>query len=342
MNRSNSTPVFGPEGYVVLDQWLSELKPSKTFFLIDSNTAVCLPKVVQQLPHLDPEYEILEIEPGEDSKTIDLAAQLWQTLLDYGADRHSAFINLGGGMICDLGAFVASTYKRGIPFAQIPTSLLAMVDASVGGKNGINFGGLKNQIGVFQTPDVVVVDTEHLSSLPAAEWKSGHGEMIKHSLISGSDWPFVLYMNPEQTDASSIERSVSVKMRIVSEDFKETGQRKVLNFGHTFGHAWESLHHSKGDDVPHGMAVIQGLHLALMLSGQPHLQAELARVYPWKNVLDQDLDTLWKLQLGDKKNQNGEVRFVLLKALGNPVYDQLVERSVWEKCIGALNERQHG
>lgn len=301
-----------------------------------------MPKVVQQLPHLDPEYEILEIEPGEDSKTIDLAAQLWQTLLEYGADRHSAFINLGGGMICDLGAFVASTYKRGIAFAQIPTSLLAMVDASVGGKNGINFGGLKNQIGVFQAPDVVIVDTEHLSSLPLEEWKSGHGEMIKHSLISGSDWPFVLYMNPGQTDASSIERSVSVKMRIVSEDFKETGQRKVLNFGHTFGHAWESLHHSKGEDVPHGMAVIQGLHLALMLSGQPHLQAELARVYPWKKVLDQDLDTLWKLQLGDKKNQNGEVRFVLLKALGNPVYDQLVERSVWEKRIGALNERQHG
>ena len=237
---------------------------------------------------------------------------------------------------------MASTYKRGIPFAQVPTSLLAMVDASVGGKNGINFGGLKNQIGVFQTPDVVVVDTEHLSSLPAAEWKSGHGEMIKHSLISGSDWPFVLFMKPEQTDVSSIERSVSVKMRIVSEDFKETGRRKVLNFGHTFGHAWESLHHGNGLHVPHGMAVIQGLHLALMLSGQPHLQAELARVYPWEPVLAQDLDTLWELQLGDKKNQSGEVRFVLLNALGNPAYDQPVERSGWEQHIEALNERQHG
>jgi len=342
VKNSNSTPVYGAEGYAFLDQWLLSVKPSKTFILVDSNTGTCLSRVVQNLPHLDANYEVLEVDPGEESKSLEVAAQLWHALLEYGADRQSVLLNIGGGMVCDLGAFVASMFKRGIPFAHVPTSLLAMVDASVGGKNGVNFGGMKNQIGSFNLPGAVVIDTDHLSSLSALEWKSGHGEMIKHSLISGSDWPFVLYTKPGQTDLASIERSVNVKLRIVSEDFEENGRRKVLNFGHTFGHAWESFHMAQGRHIPHGLAVVQGLHVALMLSGQPHLQAELARVYPWEEVPKEHLDTLWELQLGDKKNQEGEVRFVLLNVLGKAVENQAVSREIWEQRIEALNSRKHG
>jgi 3-dehydroquinate synthase len=342
VNISNSTPVYGPEGYADLDRWLATVQRSKTFLLIDSNTAVCLPKVVQQLPHLDADYEVLEVDPGEESKSLEIAAQLWHAMLEYGADRHSILLNIGGGMVCDLGAFVASTFKRGIPFAQIPTSLLAMVDASVGGKNGVNFGGLKNQIGVFQQPDVVVIDPDHLSSLLQVEWQSGHGEMIKHSLISGKDWPQVLQLEPGAIDAASIARSVEVKLDVVREDFKESGRRKVLNFGHTFGHTWESLHYGQGDEIPHGFAVVQGLHLALMLSEEWALQALLAQVYPWEKVEDKYFDALWELQLADKKNQAGEVRFVLLNSLGDPVEDQAVDRALWERQIVALNAQSNG
>lgn len=342
MNTFNSTPFFGAEGYARLDQFFQDSTPSKVFFLVDSNTSECLPRVVSQLPHLNADYEVLEVDPGEGSKELEIAASLWQTLLEYGADRHSLLINVGGGMVCDLGAFIASTFKRGITFVHVPTSLLAMVDASVGGKNGVNFGGLKNQIGTFHLPNLVIIDEQHLTSLPESEWRSGHGEMIKHSLISGSDWPFILSAQPGQTDLASIERSVNIKLRVVKDDPHEKGLRKILNFGHTLGHAWESFCQASGQPVPHGMAVIQGLHLALMLSGQPHLQAELARIYPWHPISEEQADALWQLQLGDKKNEGGTVKFVLLQSLGNPQIDQPVDKELWLQRIQALNQRQHG
>ena len=342
MNTFNSTPLFGAEGYARLDQYFQDSTPSKVFFLVDSNTSECLPRVVSQLPHLNADYEVLEVDPGEGSKELEIAASLWQTLLEYGADRHSLLINVGGGMVCDLGAFIASTFKRGITFVHVPTSLLAMVDASVGGKNGVNFGGLKNQIGTFHLPNLVIIDEQHLTSLPESEWRSGHGEMIKHSLISGSDWPFILSAQPGQTDLASIERSVNIKLRVVKDDPHEKGLRKILNFGHTLGHAWESFCQASGQPVPHGMAVIQGLHLALMLSGQPHLQTELARIYPWNPISEEQAEVLWQLQLGDKKNEGGTVKFVLLQSLGNPQIDQPVDKELWLQRIQALNQRQHG
>ena len=145
MKTSHSYPFFGPDGYDGLDALLQELAPSKTFLLVDSNTANCLSVFVPKLAQLDGEFEVLEVSPGEESKSLEIAANLWSVLLEYGADRNSLIINVGGGVVCDLGAFIASTYKRGIPFVNVPTSLLAMVEASVGGKNGINFEGLKNQ-----------------------------------------------------------------------------------------------------------------------------------------------------------------------------------------------------
>lgn len=328
---------FGREGFDALDDWISSYGPSRVFVLVDSNTKECLPLLIEQLVSIPADYEILEVDPGEESKSLEVAAQLWSVMLEYGADRRSLLINLGGGVVCDLGAFIASTFKRGIACVQVPTSLLAMADASVGGKNGINFAGLKNQIGTFRKPDVVIIDDYFLPTLPAEEWESGHGEMIKHSLISGKDWPIVLALQPGKVGLFELKTTVSVKLEVVESDFEESGRRKVLNLGHTFGHAWESLQLKKGEPVPHGRAVIQGLHLSLLLSDLQTEHKMLSRIYPWTHVEKGDLDALWELQLGDKKNENGEVKFVLLRAVGNPFWDAQVDRSNWEAAINLLN-----
>ena len=339
MSTTASTIFFGDKGFEALDQFLENKQPSKTFVLVDENTAALVPHFAQRLSHLDGEFEILEIPAGEQSKELEIAAQLWATLLDYGADRNALLINLGGGVVGDLGGFVASTYKRGISFVQVPTSLLAMVDASVGGKTGINFGGLKNQIGTFHEADFVLVEPEFLKTLPKEEWESGHGEMIKHCLLTGSDWPFILQLTPEFDITDEIQRSIRIKSKVVDADFKESGLRKTLNLGHTFGHAWESLMQQKGTPVSHGRAVVQGLHLALVLSEQVHLQREVARSYPWVAVDPQDLAQLWTFQLADKKNESGEVQFVLLSSLGNATHGTPVSIETWSACILWLNER---
>ena len=208
--NTTSTLHFGEAGIQALDALLLRKKPSKVFILVDGNTSQCLPFLAQSLAHLPKDFEILEVDPGEESKELEVAANLWHVLLDYGADRNTLLINLGGGVVCDLGAFIASTFKRGISFVHVPTSLLAMVDASVGGKNGLNFAGLKNQIGTFNEPDLVLIEPKFLETLPESEWESGHGEMIKHSLISGRNWPKILGLRPPQIKQETISESVAV------------------------------------------------------------------------------------------------------------------------------------
>ena len=258
-------------------------------------------------------------------------------LLEYGADRNSLIINVGGGVVCDLGAFIASTYKRGISFVNVPTSLLAMVDASVGGKNGINFEGLKNQLGTFTQPNFVLVDPDFLASLPQEEWESGHAEMLKHTLLSGNRWTELLALEPAALALNDIEQSVAFKADIVQEDFKENGKRKILNLGHTTGHAWESYCAASGNPCTHGTAVIQGLHVALFLSGLHDEQSALAQRYPWQVVEEQAFEPLWELQLQDKKNSNSEVRYVLLEQLGLPVWDVQISLEVLTAAVLALN-----
>ena len=165
MHSTEITSYYGAEGFRALDEFLFKKKASKTFILVDENTASCIGEFSNQLEHLDSGFDILEVPSGEESKSIEVVVQLWASLLEYGADRQALLINLGGGMVCDLGAFVASTYKRGISYVQVPTSLLAMVDASIGGKTGINFQGLKNQIGTFSEPDAIVIAPMFLDSL---------------------------------------------------------------------------------------------------------------------------------------------------------------------------------
>jgi 3-dehydroquinate synthase len=337
VKTSHSYPFFGPDGYDGLDALLQELAPSKTFLLVDSNTTHCLSVFVPKLGQLDAAFEVLEVPPGEESKSLEVAANLWSVLLEYGADRNSLIINVGGGVVCDLGAFIAATFKRGIPFVNVPTSLLAMVDASVGGKNGINFAGLKNQLGTFTQPNYVLIDPDFLTSLPQQEWESGHAEMLKHALLSGTNWAEALQFEPATLALHEIQQSVAFKAAIVREDFKETGKRKVLNLGHTTGHAWESYAAVSGNPCTHGAAVIQGLHVALMLSGLQDEQSALAQRYPWQGVAEEALQPLWERQLQDKKNTHGEVRYVLLEHLGRPVWDIEITFERWTAAVLALN-----
>lgn len=337
MKTSHSYPFFGPDGYDGLDALLQEWAPSKTFLLVDSNTVNCLSVFVPKLAQLHADFEVLEVPPSEESKSLEVAANLWSVLLEYGADRNSLIINVGGGVVCDLGAFIATTYKRGIPFVNVPTSLLAMVDASVGGKNGINFEGLKNQLGTFTQPNFVLIDPDFLATLPQEEWESGHAEMLKHALLSGTRWSELLALEPAALTLHDIEQSVAFKADIVKEDFKENGKRKILNLGHTTGHAWESYAAVSGNPCTHGAAVIQGLHVALMLSGLQDEQRALARRYPWQGVAEEALQPLWERQLQDKKNTHGEVRYVLLEHLGRPVWDVEIALERWTAAVLALN-----
>ena len=337
MSTTNKYPYFAPDGYGQLDAVIRELNPTKTFLLVDSNTVTCLPAFVGELPSLAADFEILEIEPGEESKDLEVAAGLWQTLLEYGADRKSLMINIGGGVVCDLGGFVAAAFKRGIPFIHVPTSLLSMVDASVGGKTGINFAGLKNQIGTFTPPEAVLIDPKFLETLPAEEWSSGHGEMVKHALLSGEHWPGILFENRTSLGVERIEQSVAFKHRIVEEDFKEGGLRKVLNLGHTFGHALESLKAAQGQPISHGAAVLQGLHVALALSELDDVRKTLSDRYPWEPVAENLFDALWELQLADKKNEDGAVQFILLEAIGAPEIGVEIDKDQWKKALYELN-----
>lgn len=333
-------PVFSSDGFAALDAYLKELTPSKTFLLVDSNTSCCISEFVSQLTQLDPQYEVLEVEPGEESKSIEVASGLWSVLLEYGADRNSLIINLGGGMVLDLGGFVASTFKRGIPFVNVPTSLLSMVDASVGGKTGINIDGLKNQVGTFTNANRVLVEPAFLDSLSDLEWQSGHGEMIKHSLLSARFWPEILQINRKGLLPQHIKDSIDFKLEVVESDFRESGRRKTLNLGHTFGHAWESFHLAAGTPITHGAAVIQGLHLALALSNQKDLRDALNESQPWVMVASEYYEVLWMLMQSDKKNSSGEVQFVLLEKLGKATWGHAISKAQFYTALDQLNAVQ--
>jgi 3-dehydroquinate synthase len=240
-------------------------------------------------------------------------------------------INLGGGVVTDLGGFVAGAYKRGIDFINIPTTLLAQVDATIGGKTGIDFGAIKNGIGLFNFPKMVYIHTPFLKTLDDAQLLSGFAEMLKHGLIgSNSDWNDISHIEPLKTDhwGTLIYKSLQVKANIVLQDPFETGLRKVLNFGHTIGHALEGLALEQGKTMLHGHAVAFGMVAELWLSAQKtgfpnsdvqKITTTLLNLYGGYYNIDQNTDGLAALLLNDKKNKQGQLSFVLLKAIGHPV-----------------------
>ena len=333
---------FNEQGADFLHQLLAEKNYSKLFLLEDSHTAeVCAPIFLQLLETNIP-IEIIEIEAGEEHKNLDTCTQVWYALSELGADRHSVLINLGGGVVTDLGGFVASTFMRGIDFVNIPTSLLAMVDASVGGKTGVDLGSLKNQVGVINSPKGVIIDTQYLATLSREEFRSGLAEMFKHGLIaSQAYWQQMCSL--KDLDITDLDRliyeSVVIKNQIVMQDPREGGLRKTLNFGHTLGHAIESycLQSSHRRRLLHGEAVAIGMQLACELSvaltGFPRKDCDsvnttLRFYFPQEKFTSEEVGEIIQLLRFDKKNSHGEVRFVLLEGIGRSKTDCIVPEAL--------------
>ena len=301
----------------------------RLFILCDENTKqFCLPILLTGLGMTDdnPSYTLITIPAGDTNKSLDSLSYVWEGLQQGGATRHSLMINLGGGMLTDLGGFAASTFKRGIQFINIPTTLLAMVDASVGGKTGINFGGLKNEVGVFRNASCVILDTVFLQTLDRENLLSGYAEMLKHGLIDCEEhWAELLNYQLSIINCQLIARSVAVKQHIVLEDPTEKGIRKALNLGHTAGHAFESFA-MKRQPVLHGYAVAWGLIVELYLSvmkcgfPQDRLRQTVAFIrehYGQLNITCKDYPELLELMHHDKKNIGSTINFTLLGSIGD-------------------------
>ena len=326
--KANGYPIyFGEDEYQSLNKFIEVNNYSTIFIITDTNSnEYCLPKF---LPFLATEktIEIIEIESGEVEKNITTCVELWNILTELGGDRKSLLINIGGGVITDIGGFVASTFKRGIDFIHIPTTLLAMVDASVGGKNGVDLGNLKNQIGVINVPKMVVINTNYLSTLPQNEMRSGVAEMLKHGLIFDTNyWEKLKELN--QTDFDDlIHRSIEIKNEIVMQDPGENGIRKALNFGHTLGHAIESyfLENENKKTLLHGEAIAVGMVLESYISWQKEL-ISVGEYLEIKNAIktifetiifkEEDIQPILDLLIHDKKNEHGKIQFALLDGIG--------------------------
>jgi len=329
---------FNDEGFDFLNRFVAEQHPSKIFLLADKHTNECCTPIVLSVLATDIPLEIIEIEAGEPHKHIDTCTQVWYALSELGADRKSLLINIGGGVVTDLGGFVASTYMRGIPFINIPTSLLAMVDASVGGKTGVDLGALKNLVGVINNPQGVVIYPDFLATLPTEELRSGMAEMFKHGLISDEAYWHKMCNLSELTEAhlgSLIYESVVIKNEVVTQDPTEKGLRKTLNYGHTLGHAIESycLQNPNRERLLHGEAIAIGMVLATYLSVKElgfsmekcdQVKAVLGEYFKKQDFSYEEITDICQLMRFDKKNVSGNVHFVLLEAIGKPKIDCIV------------------
>ena len=330
---------------------IAECEHDKIFILTDQTTHdMCLPKL-QNFLCLKGAQSIV-IKAGDTNKTLDSLAEVWTALSQGGATRHSLMINLGGGMVTDLGGFAASTFKRGIDFINIPTTLLAMVDASVGGKTGINFGGLKNEIGVFSDSKFVIINTQFLDTLDHDNICSGYAEMLKHGLISDNKhWAELVGFNLAQPDLAQLQRmvaeSIKVKERIVTEDPHEHGIRKALNLGHTVGHALESFAMKHGRPVLHGYAVAYGMVCELYLSARKTGFPTDKMHQTVRFILDHygrlpytcdDYPDLLELMRHDKKNTSGIINFTLLGGIGDIRINQTATKEEIEEALDFLRE----
>lgn len=336
---------FGWEELEDLESLLQVKAYSGVVCLVDENTHDhCLPELLQRLDGLG-DIEIIEIEAGEDSKSPEVLIQIWHTLSELNLDRHALVVNLGGGVVSDLGGFVASTYLRGVDFINFPTSLLAMVDASIGGKTGINLQDVKNRVGVFAEPERVYIMPDFLKTLPQRELLSGYAEMLKHGLIADADYWDIL--KDFEIDANAdwsqlIMTSVKIKAQIVSSDFRESGLRKALNFGHTVGHAIESASRILPEPLLHGEAVVLGMMVESYLSNL-HLGMELQKVddiitslqmkYPKLRIQHSNEELMQFIKM-DKKNNSGSLNFSLLENVGMIKTDVSVPE---EKILMALD-----
>lgn len=323
---------------------ISQYPKNKVFMVVDEHTkALCLPQIskvegVAGIP-------IVEIKSGEEHKNLNSVVKIWDFLEEHEADRKSLLINLGGGMLSDLCGFAASCFKRGLHFINVPTTLLSQVDASVGGKTGFNFNGLKNEIGVFNQPRTVLIASRFLKTLDHENILSGYAEMLKHGLIHSKEhWNNLRQFNLEQIDYealnSIVAQSVAIKEHFVEEDPTEKSIRKALNFGHTAGHAFESLALAQQRPILHGYAVAYGMIAELFLSskkvGFPN--EEMLQISKWIistygrfEISDSDFENLFQKMTKDKKNEAGRINFTLIPEIGSVQIDiNCTKDDIWE------------
>lgn len=338
--------VFTHEAGRVLRESLQSTAPGGVFVLTDDTTREYCLGLFQDCGFMD--SHLISVPVGEHHKSLESVAQIWSVLSRQGAKRNSVLVNIGGGLITDIGGFAASCFKRGIRCINIPTTLLSQVDASVGGKTGINFNGLKNEIGTFSIPELVVIDNTFLKTLPLRQILSGYAEMLKHALLAGED-SLAEVMQADMKQAGEpgflelIRKSVAVKASVVEADPKEKGIRKALNFGHTIGHAIESVAIDQELEIYHGDAVAYGMVVELYLSMKKlgfeakHYEAVRKLVkerFPKYNPVA-DPEELYRLMLHDKKNEQNGVNFTLLRCPGKFEIDNYCSK---EEILDALEQ----
>lgn len=319
-----------------LQALFQNISHSQVFVLADENTALhCLPLIRPVLPN---SAHLWVIKSGEKNKTIQTCTQIWTAMTAAKLDRKALFVNLGGGVISDMGGFCASIYKRGIRFINLPTTLLSQVDASVGGKLGVDFEGLKNHLGVFNEPETVLISTKFLETLPQRELRSGFAEIIKHGLIR--DQGYFENLDFENWEKSNwkelIQHSIAIKTAVVKEDPKEAGLRKILNFGHTIGHAIETFYLNSANHLLHGEAIAIGMICEAFLSSQKlylpveklqQIQKSFSLIFGKINIEEKDLESIADYCLQDKKNEGKLLLFSLLNQVGDCSFNVPVSRS---------------
>lgn len=336
--------VYFESNFESLKVILKEKKYSNVFILTDENTGEhCLPLLLENLP-ASFAYDLIEVSAGEESKNIDFCIGIWKMLLDFGAERNSLLINLGGGVVTDMGGFAASTYKRGIDFIQIPTTLLSQVDASIGGKTGIDLDSVKNIIGTFTQPQAVFINIGFLKTLDKRQLISGFAEMIKHAFIFDSAYfREIKHFDLDHPDIKNIYQSVQIKNEVVKQDPKESGLRKILNFGHTIGHAVEtySLENDK-NSLLHGEAIAIGMICEAFLSNRYNgLKEEelrqivkfIRKVFPDYELKSESFSDLIAVMKNDKKNTDGNIGFSLLTEIGHCSYGHYLEEDKIKEAL---------
>ena len=351
INMEKQEVVISQNLEVCLAKAIEKCPHDRLFVLTDTTTReLCWP-IVKDYDYMK-EAQIISIGATDDNKTLESLAHVWSSLQEGRATRHSLLINLGGGMVTDLGGFAASTYKRGIQYINIPTTLLSMVDASVGGKTGINFGGLKNEVGVFNNASTVILDTRFLATLDYDNIASGYAEMLKHGLISDDQkWAELLAFDIKEPDfgqlGEMVGRSVAVKERVVTIDPTEKGLRKILNLGHTIGHAIESLAMEEERTILHGYAVAWGLvaelYLSCALTGFPtdKMRQTVQFIKEYYGTFDFDCkhyEHLYELMKHDKKNVGDTINFSLLSDIGGIQLDQHATKELIFEALDFLRE----
>lgn len=321
--------------------YLKTFENQKIVILVDENTHdYCLEYLITSFPELE-RAEIMLLPCGEENKVMEVCFQVWQAFTEYHVERKDLVINLGGGVVTDMGGFIASVFKRGLTFIHVPTSLLGMVDAAIGGKNGIDLDGYKNQLGTITQPACVFIDSGFLATLPAEEIFNGYAEMLKHALIGDvALWEEIRHIQSEDEliQQEVIVKAIRVKTNIIEQDPLEGGLRKKLNFGHTVGHALES-YFLQSTPISHGHAVALGMIAESYISMKRNLltkesykeiESTIIRSFPMIELQAEDVSQVISLMYQDKKNEAGQIRSCLLDGIGSCMYDQ----EVMEEEIG--------